>query len=587
MFVELVYASDSHLPEIIVSAPRFETSLRDAGQHIDVIEAQDIRMLGARSIDEILSILSTIDVMQRGPFGVQSDIRLRGASFEQTLFLLNGLKINDPQSGHFHSDLPVSIGDIERVEVMPVGASALYGTGGFGGVINIVTKKKEKPNVTGGYTIGGKGYYELKASLKSPVIRDTQLGIALSDQKSNGYSQNTDFHNTLYNASLITDVVNLYGGLSEKRFGAKGFYSLKYPMQWEHTRSGFMSGALDIKAGELSFKPGFLYRHHYDYYVLDRNNQSFYNNIHRTNVFNLSLPLSFSAGDLGIVSGYDMSYENIDSSRLGRHRRLSQGIFTGFKTDLKGCNANINLRLDNYSGGIGSEFSPSASLSYNISEAIRLRFAGGRSFRLPSYTELYYTSPVHISNPALKPERAWQAEGGMDLYGNAFVGGITLFKRWGRDIIDWLDRGGFWQSENIKDVDTSGITAQVTYYVGRHRMKIDYTFLSQRDSAGMPAYYLNYLRHKLNVLLISEISDNFRASIVLSLQNRIDNGSYGLVDFKLTKGIQRLPLEVNVFMEARNLTNTHYQSISGRPMPGRWLFAGIEIGTPYRKEEGI
>lgn len=572
-------ASQTKLPELIVTAPKFETTLKDTGQHLEVIDEEEIRLLGARSIDEILRHLSSVDVVQRSPFGVQSDIRLRGSGFEQVLVLVNGLRVNDPQTGHFHIDVPVSVDEIQRIEVIPGGASALYGAGGFGGIINIVTKTTTKPYLSGGITAGERGYYELKTSAKSPQYKDTQLGFAINDQRSDGYRPNTDFHSTIYNASLTTGPLHIFGGYSDKAFGANGFYSLRYPMQWEHTRSGFLASSLELKKSPFSLKPSLLYRYHSDYYVLDRYNHAFYRNTHRTNTFILSLPLRYSSDKLDFLTGYELYLDDIDSTRLGQHSRTAHSAFASLNSTVAKWTTKLDLRLDHYSGGIGNEVSPSLGIAYRANDNIKLRLAGNRSFRLPSYTELYYTSPVHVSNPALSAERAWQVEGGLDLYSNRFVGAFTVFKRWGRDLIDWLNMGSYWQSANIKRADVSGFTAQATFYLLRHTLKLDYTYLNQSNSAILPAYYQNYLRHKMNLMLLSEPFEKLKTSVNLSLNKRADRSPYTLLDLKVTKGLDKLPLKTTFFVEGRNLTNTNYENLQGLPMPGRWLFVGIEIAT--------
>lgn len=572
-------ATQAKLPEIVVTTPKFETTLQDTGQHLDVIDEEEIRLLGARSIDEILRRLSSVDVVQRSPFGVQSDIRLRGSGFEQVLVLVNGLRVNDPQTGHFHLDVPISVDEIQRIEVMSGGASALYGAGGFGGVINIVTKATSKPFISGGITVGERGYYELKTSAKAPQYRGIQLGVNINDQKSKGYRPNTDFHSTIYNASLTSGLLHIYGGYSDKAFGANSFYSLRYPMQWEHTKSGFLLSSIELKGSPFSFKPSLLYRYHSDYYVLDRYNHAFYKNTHRTNSLTLSLPLRYSLDKFDLITGYELYLDNIDSSRLGNHHKSAHSAFVSINNTMSKWTTKLDLRLDQYSGGIGNEVSPSLGMAYKVNNNLKLRLAGNRSFRLPSYTELYYTSPVHVSNPALRPERAWQIEGGVDLYSSRFIGALTVFKRWGRDLIDWLNLGSHWQSANIKKADLSGFTAQASFYLSRHSLKLDYTYLDQSNSATLPAYYQNYLRHKVNLLFLVEPFESLNTSINLSLNKKADRSPYTLLDLKVTKTLDKLPLKTTLFVEGRNLTNTNYENLQGLPMPGRWLFIGLEVTT--------
>ncbi len=578
LYPSICLAQSHTLPEIIVTSPQFPIPLTERSQHIDVIEAEELERLAVRSVDEALRLISGVDVSQRGPFGVQADISLRGAGFEQTLFLINGMRINDPQTGHFHSDLPISLSDIERIEVMPGGASAIYGAGGFGGVINIVTKTMQPKGLRAGLTIGEHNYKNWSAGLISPVYKDTQIGLSINDQRSDGYRPNTDFHNTTYSIYLNSDKWQVFGGFLEKRFGANGFYTLRFPAQWEHTQTGVISLKANSKISNASFEPSLIYRHHYDYYVLDRYNHAFYQNTHRTNSLTLRLPVGFTSGESRYIAGLEVSYDNIDSTRLGEHSRNSKALFAGLSRPIGKARIDLDLRTDHYSGGIGLEFSPSVGISYTIEENLKVRASANRSFRLPSYTELYYKSPTSVGNPDLQPEKAWQIEGGVDYYGNNYIAGITVFRRWGRDIIDWFNRGNYWQSENISKVNTYGITLNLNFVFGRHTIKLDYSGIDQNSDGGTNAYYMNYLRHKVNLTILSTLPYDFTSSLTVGHQKRINQSAFTLANAKLTKSLKMGPAKTRIFIEGKNLFNTQYQDLAGLPLPGRWLFMGIEVG---------
>jgi len=573
----ICFAQPYLLSEVIVTSPRFPVALTDRSQHVDVIEAEELERLAVRSIDEALRLISGVDVVQRGPFGVQSDISLRGAGFEQTLFLINGMRINDPQTGHFHSDIPITLADIERIEVMPGGASAIYGAGGFGGVINIVTKTMQPKGLQAKLTIGEHNYKQLTTGLISPVFRQTQFRLSIGDQRSDGYRPNTDFHHTTYNFHLNSDKWQALVGYMEKRFGANGFYTLRFPAQWEHTKTGVISLKANSRLANASFEPSFIYRHHYDYYVLDRNNQRFYQNTHRTNSLTLRLPLSFISGEGRYITGLEATYDNIDSTRLGEHSRNSKALFAGLSHPIGKARIDLDLRLDHYSGGIGLEPSPSVGIVYKIRQGLKLRVSGNRSFRLPSYTELYYKSPTSVGNPDLQPEKAWQIEGGLDYYSDNYIAGITVFRRWSRDIIDWFNKGNYWQSENISKVNTYGITLNLNLVIGAHTIKLDYTGLDQHSDGSREAYYMNYLRHKANLTILSNLPYDLASSLSVGHQKRINQSAFTLVDARLTKSIKMGPTKTRLFIEGKNLFNTQYHDLTGLPLPGRWLFMGLEV----------
>ncbi|MCK4631428.1 MAG: TonB-dependent receptor, partial [Bacteroidales bacterium] len=106
------------IKEIVVSGQRSPSIHSELNRVVTVIRKEQIRNAPVQSLQEILEYAVNIDVRQRGNFGVQADISIRGGSFEQTLILLNGIKINDPQTGHHNLNIPIDINSIERIEIL-------------------------------------------------------------------------------------------------------------------------------------------------------------------------------------------------------------------------------------------------------------------------------------------------------------------------------------------------------------------------------------------------------------------------------------------------------------------------------------
>ncbi|MCX8069313.1 MAG: TonB-dependent receptor [Thermodesulfovibrionales bacterium] len=569
--------NETTLSEIIVSSPRFNVSLRDMYQQIEVIEADEIKSFGANSIDEALKYTSIVDVIQRGPFGIQSDISIRGSTFEQVLFLVNGMRVNDPQTGHFHSDISINIDDIERIEIMPGGASAIYGHGGFGGTVNIITKDRVDKNLSGSFKIGANNYQGKYLTLATTKNSPTQIRFSYGGQKSDGYRLNTDFDNQAFNTFINNKNWQVLAGYGEKKFGANSFYTPKYPLQWENTKTFLLSGKATINIDDIKVSPSILSRPHYAYYLLNRNNPLFYNNKHKTNYYSLTVPFYLEGFDTKYAGGIELSHDNINSTRLGNDSRNYQALFLSLNKEFGRLKTNLDIRLDHYDKSVDYELSPAFSSLYWITSDMKIRLALNKSFRLPSYTELYYTSPSHLSNPNLKPEKAWQVESGLDLYKNNLIASVTVFKRWGRDIIDWLKTEDYWISDNINKVDTIGFTGSITLFNKTNSIKFDYSWLNQDNNATLPSNYLNYLRHKLNLTINYSLPFDIKSSLMISHMKRIYQPSYTLIDMRLSKILNVEKVQTNLFFEAKNLGNKGYYDISSVPMPGRWLFAGLEV----------
>ena len=133
--------------EVVITENRLEIPFRKLSQNIDVISTADIKTRPARSVPEILSYTGGMDVRQRGPGGVQADLSIRGGGFEQSLVLLNGIKLSDPQTGHHLMAVPVPTSAIERIDILKGPGARIFGQNAFSGAVNIVTMLPEKKSL--------------------------------------------------------------------------------------------------------------------------------------------------------------------------------------------------------------------------------------------------------------------------------------------------------------------------------------------------------------------------------------------------------------------------------------------------------
>ena len=119
-------------------------SLEEMDRAIRVLPVRS-QTLVLNTLVDLLKLYPSLDLEERAPDGVQADLSIRGAAFGKTLVLLNGMRLDDPQSGHHNMDIPVPLDSVDRVEVMRGSGSTMYGADAVGGVINIIT---EPPQVT-------------------------------------------------------------------------------------------------------------------------------------------------------------------------------------------------------------------------------------------------------------------------------------------------------------------------------------------------------------------------------------------------------------------------------------------------------
>jgi vitamin B12 transporter len=233
------------------------------------------------------------------------------------------------------------------------------------------------------------------------------------------------------------------------------------------------------------------------------------------------------------------------------------------------------VRFDGYSR-FGSSWSPSLSMSAWTSSRVRLRASGGHAFRVPTFTELFYGDPNHQGAGALSPETAWSADGGVDAFGGSWTTGITVFGRWEDNVIDWVRPSATvrWRTANIRDVDTHGIETSAHRRVGNGHLRFQYTWLTSAAPALdlLSKYALDYAPHSFAASFSTQWNA-VRFGGRAEGKRRIDGRQYWTLDAQLARNIVR----AEVYVQATNLFDRHFQEIRGVEMPGRWIKVGVRV----------
>jgi iron complex outermembrane receptor protein len=572
--------------EIIVTAGKVPVTVSETPRSVFILRQQDILDSPVQDLQSLLSYVPGLDVRARGIKGVQADVSIRGSSFEQTLILLDGVKLMDPQTGHHNMNLPVNINDIERIEVLKGQASSIYGPNAIGGVINFITKKDSKSELSVDLSDGGFGFYNGGLSLHAPVL-ESQNMFSISKSKSDGYRHNTDFDITTYyfksTLPFTSGSANVSVGYIDKSFGANGFYTTQFPNQWEQTKTLLISSSADYSIGQLKLSPQIFWRNNKDYYLLDYTNPVFYMNNHNSNSYGAGLQSIYQT-DLGTVEiGGDLNFDNINSSNLGIHNRREGGVSAEFAS---APFENIKIMLNGFAynyDSYGWKFVPGINLVYQVSNSLNFYSTFGKSFRIPTYTELYYNSPAQKGNAFLQPEEAITYELGFNYNASPLSGNLSLFSRNGKNLIDWVKgiNDPYWLSRNIAELNTIGIDAGISYrppYSNDFFLKkisLNYTYLSSdfNEPLLLSQYILDHLRHQV----IAEISHTIPYSFIFNwafrYENRYNFESYFIADLKLSRSFNNLEISFS----ALNLFNKSYMDLTGIPLPGRWLQAGFSF----------
>lgn len=580
--------------DAVATAANIPSDFSKTTRSISVITQDQIKALPVRSINEVLQHVIGVDVRQRGPAGVQADISIRGENFENVLILLNGVKMNDPQTGHHNLNLPVPMEDIERIEILRGPAARIHGQNAFSGVVNIITKTGNQRKLFLKGEAGDFGYLGGVASLSLPIKNYTQR-ISVSRNVSSGYRENTDFtiSNVFYQSALNFDrgKLNFAGGFSDKQFGANAFYAATFPRQYEETQTYFAHAGAEHGNDSFSLKGNLYFRQHNDRFLLKRENPEFYENLHTTYVSggDVNSSLKWKGGQTYI--GAEVRREDISSTMLGdtinkfgERQRLNAGVFAEHKVIIA---EKLVITPGVYIGwftNYGLQWYPGADAGYFITPELTVYASAGRSFRVPSYTELFYSDPANLGNENLLPETAVNYETGLRYMQKKFTANIGIARKQGTNIIDWVkeDLNDPWQVVNIAEITTTTIEAGADFNIGRllnkpgffiKRAGIGYAWLTteKAEQAFASKYVFDYLRHKLNIHLQHKLPLGLAATWNTRYEDRVGFTPYWVLDAKLSRKVKSF----DFFIEGTNLLNQRYYEIANVPMAGRWVTGGI------------
>lgn len=578
------------LDEVIIQENRIQIPFSKQSRNISLIDRQQIETTPARSLPEVLSFVPGVDVRQRGVTGVQADIGIRGGSFEQTLMLLNGIKLSDPQTGHHMMNIPIPLVNVDRVEVLKGPASRIFGQNAYTGAVNVITSLGESRSLRlQGYAgdFGMKGI-NFAGSLPAGKYRQN---LAVSYDDSNGYQYNSDYQvsNIFYEGGVEFNSKNSIRGMiayADRTFGANGFYASTFPDQWESIQTTLGSLSHTFNSGAFSLNTRSYWRRNEDEYRLRRNEPEFYQNFHTSDVFALETNGTYKS-KLGVTGfGLEVRKEQIESTNLGDHDRTLTGVFLeqlvnlGEKTDIR---AGL---YSNYYSEYGWKHFPGMEVGFQATKSIRLYSGIGSSFRIPTYTDLYYVGPTNIGNPDLQPEQARSFEFGGKWAHSNWRGELVYFNRYSENLIDWVRNSAdeTWQPQNFNEVTFNGIEASAYYRVnpsGRtvqvKELMLSYNYIDTKfdEQPGVESRYaLTALKNQLMSGVLVGFGKKTEWNTKMRYVERISLDPYFVLDMRVD--YNRLG-KLGFFAEASNITDTDYVEAATVQMPGRWFRAGFMV----------
>ena len=575
----------------LMSSPRIEVNKADNSISILTISNEEIKKNTATNVSELLQQVAGLDIRRRGAEGMQADLYIRGGSFDQTLLLIDGIKVEDPQTGHHTMNMTIPLEVIEKIEIIKGSASRIYGQNAFTGAVNIITKKEIKNDLSIELSNGSfdqkRGSFTIQKELKNSGIL-----FNYSRKESEGYRYNTDYENDEFfiksNFKIKDQKISAIGAFNERKFGANGFYASPAAIdQYEETQASLIGFSTTYKKNDLILKPKLYWKRNQDMYIYLRQDPSVYRNLHISNKVGaeLNASTSNSLGNLGL--GFDLSRVSLKSNNLGERKRTMLNMFVEQQVILNNDKidftpglaityfSDVSTKL-NYQNNFFNNlfFYPGMDLGYRLNNNLKLYTNIGFTYRIPTYTDLFYSSPTTLGNENLKLEKALTKEIGLKYLKDDFNFNFSLYQRDASDIIDYVrnNEAEPWQASNIREINTSGFELNIGYkfYLGSFRMQtinIGYSNIDDElleTDFAFSRYALNSLKNQITGTYTFEINEKIYSTVAYKNAERSDEEKYTVIDFRTSYKLDKFTLSVIL----NNILDTEYSETNLVPMPG-------------------
>lgn len=583
------FAQDEFRQTVVVTAAATPVELGSATRALTIITRDQIAGLPARSVSDLLRLVPSVDVRSRGERGMQTDFSVRGGSFGQTLVLVDGVRLNDTQTGHHNGDIPVPLDAIERIEVLQGGGASLFGADAVGGAINIITRRDAPSSVS-----LEAGSFDLVATRAQATFGGSDLRTIISGavDRSSGFATERQFVTGVFSSRTALGRRAVLG-LSHvsKDFGASGFYGPAPSHEWTHQTLVTASGALGSLGG-WDFQGAGSYRTHGDHFVFDVRRPALSDNRHRSHatIGTLKATRSFS-GRGTVTAGVEAGADWLRSTNLGDHTSTRVSAFGESRYAVRSnLQVDASLRVDRYDE-FGASTSPGVGISWWPASRVRVRGSGGRAFRAPTFTERFYHDPANQARAEVGPEQSWAGDGGVDVFvASEWLLQVGAFTRHDQDVIDWLKAtpADLWRTYNVHRARSTGaelslrrVWANGSFVQGGYT-RTDVSTDTLSALCGAPSclskYVLDYAPHVVVGAALVKLAGGIQVAPRLEYKRRQRNAAlthYAIADVRISRRFGFCEVRV----EGTNLANEVYQEIAGVAMPGRAATVMLVIGA--------
>ncbi len=575
------------LEEVEIVGQKSPALIQELPRLVTVLSINESEPAASHSIHDLLQYSSTIDTRQRGKGGIQTDLSIRGGSFDHTLVLFNGIKISDPQTGHLSLFLPVETEAIQRIEILNGPAARVHGTNAFSGVINFVTRPSGNNSIDIVASGGSFGFFNTSLTANLGRKKFKHL-FHYNYSRSDGYTYNTDYskYSIFYQGQFQNQgsILDLQFGYANRAFGANGFYSSALPEQYEQNQMSFAS--ISYKTGSfIKVNPKVYWRRLRDRFEYFREGNEWYrfengicisndtaktsrdtvewyseHNHHINDVFGAQLTMSMTS-KIGVTTlDWHLSSESIISNNIGYDKGTQIPVrnYPGSFYTKSDSRQNFDIHLEqtityrklfiaggvlvNWNSYLPDEinFFPGIDMRFSIFKGMSLIASYNYSLGLPTFTDLTYKDPDNEGNSDLMPYSKSSIEGGIRFAHRKNISTLNLFYEKGENVIDWVwfEDISKYRPVNVSNYISRGFEISSSHdfsgsknrYFPIQTLSLNYTFIDMnKEIPGEVTKYFN-VRHKFSAMIQHRIINNLIVAWNLSYIDRM--GSYLVYNFE-------------------------------------------------------
>ncbi|MDY2586337.1 TonB-dependent receptor plug domain-containing protein [Winogradskyella aquimaris] len=574
------------LDSVTLTSTRIDLPFRENSRTINIITSKDIKNSAAVNVADLLQQVAGVDIRRRGTGGSQADLYIRGGGFDQTLLLIDGIKMDDAQTGHHTMNAALPIEVIERIEIIKGPAARVFGQNAFAGAINIVTKKNL--NTTTSVNVETGSFGQLNGNVTAGVeLENSSHIIHVGRVTSEGYRNNTDYDNANYflksNFNKNVQPIEMTVTFLERKFGAENFYTTNPTFnEYEETQNSLVAFTTIFRKNKLKIQPRMYWKRNQDIFLLRRNDPEFYRNLHISDKIGVEANASYTS-ELGITGfGVDLSKIYLRSNNLGNRNRFMANVFLEHRFSILDNSLDITpgIALTYFSDFKFHAF-PGIDIGFDINNNFKLYGNVGYTYRIPTYTDLYYSDPVTNGNENLEPEEAFAQELGLKYISPRLTASIAIFNRDSKNLIDYVRADvseDIFSARNITEANTKGLEFDASYNFKLNKfsqtLAFGYSYLDDNildQNEELSRYSLNTLKHQYITRLSTRLFKNLSQNIIYKYAERTTGQTYNVWDVSIALSLKQVEFTIT----ASNIFDADYIETGFVPMPPSNVLFGL------------